>query len=55
MTQDPAHEENKDQSKSDLTPTTETGPAFAAPEEPISDLSAEILKTLPRTTGERIT
>ena len=31
------------------------GPTFAEPEEPVADLSSEILKTLPRASGERVT
>jgi hypothetical protein len=33
----------------------EKGPTFSAPEEAVADLSGEILKSLPRGKGERIT
>ena len=55
MTSQPPAEENDRQASHDVVTNAETGPTFSAPEEAVADLSNEILKSLPRLKGERIT
>src|SRR4051794_5424542 len=55
MAQKVPAEENNDRATPDVVATKEAGPTFAAAEEAISDLSSEIIKSLPRASDERIT
>jgi len=55
MTTDPKEGDDQTRPTRDVVTGPEAGPTFAAAEEKVSDLSSEILKSLPRGKGERIT